>query len=249
MPPRVRYVGQRVEGDQVVNDYEDETGSRYSVPNEYTLSKVGATPAYDHGPEFMERFRLAQEAEDNAGHDVTQLLYRKHAAQTRKDHPPYSFSGGPGPHFTRLDGHNDLGLTRAAFEDGPDWQELSDKPNPVFKVGPIGPLNITGTPSPAPRTVITQRPGTLSDVTDHERLHVAAVQPGEPLGSKYHGLYAGLSDRDKLLWDREKQMHHDRDSHVGHDSATSEQYTTLPDGTAEHRMSAAVNELRRKLGL
>lgn len=241
--PRVKYVGQRVEGDQVWDDFEDEGGRPYSVPNAMTLSKVGAKPAYDQGQQKL--FEQAKAAGD-FGRDQAAQGYNQVADELREEYPDENFEPGGEPAFP-LEHPTMLGRTMPKLAPSPKWQSLSNKPHP----GPaIGPLQHTESPLPKGQIMYQQRPGTLSDVADHERLHGAALTPGEPFDSPRHREYAALSDRDKLMWDQNKIWSHKQNAHKGHpDGATNPNYNIRPDGTAEHKMEAAINELRKKLGI
>jgi hypothetical protein len=234
MPPRVNYLGPRVLDDgSEMHVYVDDGGREFGVPKE--LFKGGEAPALPQTYEQNTLDRLAEyQALSRADQEAKRTEYNELAASSQRNNTQY-LQPEEAPRSPVPAGLN--GATRPVFPDAQPYGMLRDERL-------LGPRPDGSTLSDRPgvqQSIAVDRPN--SKLLEHERQHAAAIDPAAgkgPLADKYYSMGPRGREQFRVVSALEASKAGD-DGRVGH--YVHEQ------GEREQRMTAAIDELARKLGL
>lgn len=226
MPPRVKYLGQRSEGDQVWHDYADDRGGKFSVPDKVAPAPLPAAYVDELGRGF--------EALKHGGPDVLEAERQRYNAEaTRSQSNPTTPAGAVAALEPDDLGRSYVRLPQARpFDQIPEGRYLGPTPDGRDLTTALG--------APAPQVTMvsaTNRP----DVEHHEGIHAAGLQPGPEaarMGAREREQYRVFKTLNQTNRPDFEPGDPDDKSHRPHD--------LISEG---ERLQAALAELRSRLGL
>lgn len=199
MPPRVKYLGQRAEGDQIWHDYADDKGGKFSVPDRIAPAPLPAAYVDELGQGFA-----ALKRGGPAVLETERQKYNALAAQTQGNpNTPEAAVAALEP--------DDLGRTfvrlppARPFDQIPEGRYLGPTPDGRDLTTALG--------GPGPEVTMVAATG-RPDAAHHEQMHVAATQAGPEA--------ARMGAREREQYRVFKTLHNEVDPHRPHDMQDQE---------------------------